>query len=99
MAHGLLCRFDMAFAALVDRVRDDFLELPNLELSLAQAVRLWGLGADDARFVLDSLVDVGFLRWTPRRTVVRASRASLPALPEPSHISVYAVSRRHKSVG
>jgi hypothetical protein len=37
-----------------------------------QAVRLWGLGADDCRHVLDSLADAGFLKWTPRRTVVRA---------------------------
>ena len=62
----------MSFAAVVDRVRAEFVEMPGLELTLPQAVRLWGLGADDCRHVLDSLADAGFLRWTARRTVVRA---------------------------
>ena len=61
----------MPFASVVDRVRAEFVEMPGLELTLAQAVRLWGLGVDDCRFVLDSLADSGFLKWTARRTVVR----------------------------
>jgi len=63
----------MTFASVIDRVRAEFVEMPGLELTLPQAVRLWGLGADDCRHVLDSLADAGFLRWTTRRTVVRAS--------------------------
>jgi hypothetical protein len=63
----------MTFIAVVDRVRAEFVEMPGLELTLPQAVRLWGLGADDCRHVLDSLADAGFLRWTARRTVVRAA--------------------------
>ena len=62
----------MTLASIVDRVRAEFVEMPGLELTLPQAVRLWGLGADDCRHVLDSLADSGFLRWTARRTVVRA---------------------------
>jgi hypothetical protein len=62
----------MTFASIVDRVRAEFVEMPGLELTLPQAVRLWGLGADDCRHALDSLADAGFLRWTARRTVVRA---------------------------
>ena len=42
-----------------------------MELTLGQAARLWHLGADDCRFVLDSLVDAGFLRWTASRTIAR----------------------------
>jgi hypothetical protein len=64
----------MSFAAVVDRVRGEFVEMPGLELTLPQAVRLWTLGADDCRFVIDALVDVGFLKWTTRRTVVRTGR-------------------------
>ena len=45
--------------------------MPGMELTMAQASRLWNLGLDDCRFVLDSLVDAGFLRWTPRRTIIR----------------------------
>lgn len=63
----------MTLASIVDRVRAEFVEMPGLELTLPQAVRLWGLGADDCRHVLDSLAEAGFLRWTARRTVVRAS--------------------------
>jgi hypothetical protein len=62
----------MTYASIVDRVRAEFVEMPGLELTLQQAVRLWGMGPDDCRHVLDALADAGFLRWTPRRTVVRA---------------------------
>ena len=61
----------MTVTAVIDRVRAEFVEMPGLELTLPQAVRLWGLGADDCRHVLDSLADAGFLKWTARRTVVR----------------------------
>ena len=64
----------MSFASYVDRVRNDFNDMPGMEISLSQAVRLWNLGADDCRFVLDALVDAGFLAWTPQRTVVRTGR-------------------------
>ena len=62
----------MNFATAADRIRRDFNEMPGLDLSIGQAVRLWNLGADDCRNVLDALVDAGFLRWTTRRTVMRA---------------------------
>ena len=65
----------MSFAAVVDRVRLDFVEMPEMELTLPQAVRLWSLGMDDCRYVIDSLVDAGFLAWTPRRTIIRKGRA------------------------
>ena len=61
----------MSFATIVDRVRADFVEMPGLELTLPQAVRLWNLGMDDCRLVLDALADAGFLKWTHRRTVIR----------------------------
>ncbi len=71
----------MTFAAVVDRVRAEFLEMPGMQLTLAQATRLWNLGADDCRSVIDALVDTGFLRWTAQRTVVRTGRgAGVPAL-------------------
>ena len=78
----------MSFATLVDRARADFTEMPRLELSLAQAGRLWSLGADDCRFVVDALVDAGFLMWTTRRTIVRTTRDLPPGVPLPSHIDV-----------
>jgi hypothetical protein len=64
----------MSFTAVADRVRSEFLEMPGMQLTLSQATRLWNLGADDCRNVLDFLVDTGFLMWTPQRTVVRTGR-------------------------
>ena len=80
----------MNFATAADRIRGDFNELPGLELTIAQAIRLWDLGADDCRHVLDALVDAGFLRWTARRTIVRAGsdRRREAAGFEASYISV-----------
>jgi hypothetical protein len=90
----------MDFAAAVDRVRFDFTEMPGLELTMPQAVRLWGMGVDDCRFVVDALVDAGFLRWTSSRTLVRTKRnLDLGGSPQPEDIPVHAVVRRNRSVG
>ena len=105
MARRLLSAEAMSFAAVVDRVRGEFVEMPGLELTLPQAVRLWTLGADDCRFVIDALVDAGFLKWTPRRTVIRTGR-DLPIGPHRSgrrehqtaNISVRRQFRGNKSV-
>lgn len=78
----------MSFANLVDRARADFTEMPRLELTLPQAVRLWSLGLDDCRIVIDALVDTGFLMWTARRTIVRAGRDLAFGLPLPTDIHV-----------
>ena len=66
----------MSFSTIVDRVRGEFLEMPGLELTEAQAIKLWRLDADDCRYVLDVLVAAGFLRWTSRRTVIRTGHSS-----------------------
>jgi len=73
--------------------------MPGLELTMPQAVRLWSLGVDDCRSVIDALVDAGFLRWTVRRTVVRTGRVTAFAEERrPSHITVGVVPERDKSV-
>ena len=89
----------MSFAALVDRVRVDFVEMPELELTLPQAVRRWTLGADDCRYVIDSLVDTDFLAWTPKRTIVRKGRDPLGRQDtQTANISVLVTKRFDKSV-
>lgn len=88
----------MSFANLVDRVRFDFTEMPSLELTMGQAIRLWNLGADDCRYVLDALVDIGFLRWTPQRTIVRAGRTPFSQAPVESYIPVRASGRHDNTV-
>lgn len=62
----------MEFHSLVHRVRNEFIEMPGLQLTLPQAARLWGLDRDASRMVIEALVEVSFLRWTPQGTVVRA---------------------------
>ena len=62
----------MDFDTLVRRVRAEFLEMPGLRLTFAQAMRLWGLGEDDCRRVIDVLVDGCFLQKTSTGEFVRA---------------------------
>jgi hypothetical protein len=64
----------MSFVIILNRMQAEFVEMPGLELTFPQAVRLWSLGADDCRHAIDALVDAGFLKWTTRRTVVRAGQ-------------------------
>lgn len=57
--------------ALADRIRSEFMEMPGLRLTMAQAVRLWGLDMPVCRDVIDVLVRSEFLRWTPAGTLAR----------------------------
>jgi hypothetical protein len=57
--------------ALADRVRGEFIEMPGLRLTMAQAGRLWGLDGPVCRDVIDILVRSEFLRWTPAGTIAR----------------------------
>jgi hypothetical protein len=65
----------MDFHRLVQRVRNEFIEMPGLQLTLPQAARLWGLDQAASRQVIDALVEGSFLRWTARGTVMRLDRA------------------------
>ena len=88
----------MSFSQVVDRTRAHFTEMPGLELSMPEAVRLLGFGVDDCRYVIDALVDAGFLRWTARRTVVRTG-ATWARESEPSYVSVRRRAGGDRSVG
>jgi hypothetical protein len=62
----------MAPTRLVERVRSEFMEMPGLRLTPAQAARLWGLDAGVCDSVIDVLVADTFLRRTDGGAVVRA---------------------------
>ena len=64
--------------ALVSRIRSEFLEMPGLQLTLAQAARLWDMEPRACRDVIEALVDSAFLRWTARGTVVRTDTSFRP---------------------
>ena len=63
----------MQFPPLVERVRGEFIEMPGLQLTIAQAARLWGLDLTASRNVVDVLVESAFLRWTAGGKIVRAT--------------------------
>jgi hypothetical protein len=58
--------------AIVHRVSAEFIEMPGLRLTFAQAMRLWGLPPAVCRRVVDELVASGFLRLTASGMLIRA---------------------------
>jgi len=59
---------------LVERVRGEFNEMPGMQLTEAQAARLWGLEPTACHGVVELLVGAAFLRRTPNGRIVRAGR-------------------------
>lgn len=59
---------------LVERVRSEFIEMPGLRLTPAQAARLWGMDEVLCQNVISALVRSAFLRWTSRGMVVRSEQ-------------------------
>lgn len=55
---------DVHIESTLQRIRGEFLELPGLRLTCAQAQRLWGLDEQTCRQLLDRLVEAKFL-WRP----------------------------------
>jgi hypothetical protein len=64
----------VSFDVALKRARADFLEMPGLCITPAQASRLWGLDGGVCAAVLSELVDTRFLTRTSRNTFVRAGR-------------------------
>jgi hypothetical protein len=67
-----------AIETVVDRVCGEFLEMPGLCLTLAQAQRLWGLDACSCQKIMDLLVEVRFLCDTRDGKYRRLSDGSVP---------------------
>ena len=59
---------------IVERVRGEFNEMPGMQLTEAQAARLWGLEPTDCRGVVELLVSDAFLRRTANGRIVRAGQ-------------------------
>jgi hypothetical protein len=64
-------RTPMDLPVLIERVRGEFLEMPGLRLTPAQAARLWNVDSATCHRIISALVGAAFLRWTPRGTVAR----------------------------
>lgn len=63
----------MATESVVKRVRGEFLEMPDLKVTVPQAMRLWGLDRAECTEVIDILVKRSFLRVMPDGQVARAA--------------------------
>ena len=57
------------------RVQGEYLEMPGLRLTTAQAQRLWGLDPAVCESLLDALVDARFLFRTRDGAFVRSDHA------------------------
>jgi hypothetical protein len=53
---------DDGMTGLQARIRGEFLEMPGLRLTSAQAARLWALDRRTSEWILDGLTTAGFLR-------------------------------------
>ena len=64
---------------MLRRVQGEFLEMPGMRLTEAQAQRLWGLDAVACRALLGVLVDAKFLCKTPDGAFMRIEHAAVKA--------------------
>jgi hypothetical protein len=62
-----------AFEAAVRRARADYLEMPGMQLTAAQAARLWHLDLTSCEGVLLTLVQSRFLTKTRNDAYARAA--------------------------
>ena len=71
-----------ALAVQIRRIYSEYLEMPGLRLTCAQAQRLWGLDAASCAEALQMLIEAGFLRRTDAGQYVRLTDGSvdLPTL-------------------
>ena len=51
-----------SITGLLTRIRGEFLEMPGLRLTSAQAARLWSVDRRTSEWILDGLTTAGFLR-------------------------------------
>ena len=65
-----------AIEDVLRRVQGEFLEMPGLRLTEAQARRMWGLDADACGALLGALVDAKFLFRTRDGAFMRIERAA-----------------------
>lgn len=57
-------------AALLERIRGEYREMPGLRLTLPQACRLWQLDAETCETVLHLLIAERFLSRTPANAFI-----------------------------
>ncbi len=66
----------ISIAHTAQRIQGEYREMPGLSLTAHQAQRLWGLDENACHAILEALVDVRFLRRTPKGSYVRLDAAA-----------------------
>jgi len=61
----------MPYNATIERIRGEYLEMPGLQLTLAQAQRLCGIDRTLCERVLSALVETKFLAVSPNGVYAR----------------------------
>ena len=70
---------------VLQRIQGEFVEMPGLRLTAAQAQRLWGLERDVCDALLKELVDAKFLLKTRDGAFIRMDGAGPSRITVPSH--------------
>jgi len=68
-------------AQLLHRIKAEYMEMPGLRLTAAQAGRLWGLDSAACRELLERLITERFLQQRIDGTYARVTDGSPAALP------------------
>ena len=68
----------MQHTRIIDRIRGEYLEMPGLSLTSAQAQRLCGVDQSVCKVVLDALVEAQFLAVNAHGMYARASEGAWP---------------------
>jgi hypothetical protein len=63
---------DQPLESVLRRIRAEYIEMPGLRLTTAQAQRLWGLDRAACDALMGALVDAKFLFRTPGGVFVRS---------------------------
>jgi hypothetical protein len=84
---------------MLQRIREEYLEMPRLRLTLPQAQRLWGLDPETCAQLLQSLADEQFLCRRFDGTYGRIADGTVQGLPvgsagQPPPASLSVVARR-----
>ena len=66
---------DESITPLLHRIRSEFLEMPGLRLTPAQAARLWAVDRHTSERILDGLTVAGFLFKNKEGAYLRATAA------------------------
>lgn len=61
----------MRIDEVLQRIKGEYVEMPGLRLTTAQAQRLWGLDRDECSALLAALVDARFLSQTREGAFIR----------------------------